>query len=151
MKFLKLAIFALAASFSVNCHSHQEDTSSLLLALAGAQTGDGKNSIVIFDTTDGISFTGKCYDSFTVGGASGVSGPAISPTAYFNIALGGTAANNDFHKQNTSSSTCAAGTTNLGFTGGGVPAIGSSFAFKAYYCDPNYSACKSAQWKAAGF
>ncbi|TGK19396.1 hypothetical protein EHO61_07960 [Leptospira fluminis] len=148
MKYLKLLMLTLVLASSSFCKSHQEDTSSLLLALAGAQTADGKNSLVVFDTTDGISYTGKCYDTFTAGGASG---PAISPTAYFNIVLGGSAANNDFHKQNTSSSTCASGTSNLGFTGGGIPAIGSDFAFKVYYCDPNYSACKQAQWRAAGF
>ncbi|MCW7495697.1 hypothetical protein ND860_04110 [Leptospira levettii] len=99
-----------------------------------------------------LSFTGECYDSFTLVGI------VVSPSNYYNTPQGGSGGifNTDLEKWNLSLSNC----NSLGFSPPNNANFGTStqrpnsnqtFTFKMYSCDPNNNPCSNNAIKASGF
>ena len=99
-----------------------------------------------------LSFTGVCYDTFTLNTIP------VSPSNYYNTPAGGYGGqiNTDLEKHTLSTSNCSS----LGFSPASNTSFGSSsqrpnvndgFTYKMYSCDPNNNPCSTTAIKAAGF
>lgn len=154
---LTLTIFTL----SIGCIQTKKQNRNGLSALVLNNWANGtatdrftNGSLVIMQRADlsNLSFTGQCFDTFTLKGV------AVSPSNYYNTPAGGGGGllNNDFKKYALSTSNC----TTLGFTGTTNTNLGSStqrpdpdqnFTFRMYTCDPNNNPCSRTAITAGGF
>ncbi|MBK8396525.1 MAG: hypothetical protein IPL26_15000 [Leptospiraceae bacterium] len=163
MKIISKKIFLLtfALILTVGCiKSKKQDRSGLeslvINNILNGTASDKYNngSLVILTRADlsNLSFTGQCFDTFTL------SGVAVSPSNYYNTIAGGGGGllNNDYKKYALSTSNCAAlsftGTTNTGFGSSSQrPNSEQDLTFKMYSCDPNNNPCSKTAITAAGF
>ena len=159
--YIKLLLFIIAIATNVNCIQTKKQDRSGLTALVmnnwanGTATDQYTNgSLLIITRADlsNLSFTGQCFDTFTIGGI------IVIPSNYYNTPAGGGGGlfNSDYKKYALSTSNCAA----LRFTGTNNTNLGSStqrpdssqsFNFRLYSCDPNNNPCSRAAITAAGF
>ncbi len=151
----------MVSAISVGCIKTKKQDRSGLTALVLRNWSNGtatdkytNGSLVIISRVDlvNLSFTGQCFDTFTLNGI------VVSPSNYYNTLAGGAggALNTDLKKYALSTSNC----TTLSFTGTNNTNLGSStqrpdhsqeFNFKMYTCDPNNNPCSRTAITAAGF
>lgn len=157
----KIFLISFALFIAVGCiKTKKQDRSGLeSLVLNNAANGAVNDkytngSLVILSRADlaSQSFTGECYDTFTMYGG------IISPTNYYNTIPGGGGGllNTDLKKYAVSTSNCTAlsftGTTSTGFGSATQrPDHSQDFNFKMYSCDPNNNPCSRLAITAAGF
>jgi hypothetical protein len=157
----KIFLIIVAATIMTGCIQTKKQDRSGLSALVlnnwsnGTATDKYTNgSLVILTRADlsNLSFTGQCFDTFTLKGAT------VSPSNYYNTLAGGAggALNSDLKKYALSTSNC----TTLSFTGTTNTNLGSStqrpdpsdgFTYKMYTCDPNNNPCSKTAITASGF
>ncbi|HMZ60674.1 MAG TPA: hypothetical protein PL048_18005 [Leptospiraceae bacterium] len=157
MKYTFTIIIALTAILVSDCSSRKPNPNTGLRTLVlnnwlnGTATDKNKSEIIL-TKIDMTSYTGQCFDTFTLNGIS------ISPSNYYNTFAGGSggAFNSGLKRWALSASDC----TSLGFTGGTGTNFGtaaqrpdpnSNFTFKMYTCDPSSSPCSKSAITAAGF
>lgn len=160
-KISKIIIAMILITVSVGCIKTKKENRSGLTALVLNNWANGKatdkytnGSLVIMNRADlaNQSFTGQCFDTFTVNGI------VVSPSNYYNTIPGGAGGtlNTDLKKYALSTSNCST----LGFTGTTNTNLGSStqrpnpndeFTFKMYSCDPNNNPCTKTAITASGF
>lgn len=159
---IKIFIIYFLTIFSmVGCIQSKDEDRNGLVALVTNNWVNGTatdqytlGSLVILTRADlaNLSFTGQCFDTFTVYGVP------VSPSNYYNTIPGGAGGslNTDIKKYALSTSNC----TTLGVTGTTNTSYGSSyqrpqpddgFTFKMYSCDPNNNPCSKSVITAAGF
>ncbi|MBL0266425.1 MAG: hypothetical protein IPQ05_21805 [Leptospiraceae bacterium] len=154
-------LIAMILIVSVGCIQSKKKDRSGLSALVLRNWSNGtatdkytNGSLVILSRADlsNLSFTGQCFDTFTLNGI------VVSPSNYYNTVAGGAggALNTNVKKYALSTSNCSA----LSFTGTTNTNLGSStqrpntsdgFTFKMYTCDPNNNPCARAAITASGF
>jgi len=158
---IKIFLLIIAITITANCIKTKKQDRSGLTTLVMNNWANGtatdkytNGSLVILTRADlsNLSFTGQCFDTFTVGGI------IVSPSNYYNTPAGGGGGlfNSDYKKYALSTSNCAA----LSFTGTNNTNLGSStqrpdssqsFNFRLYSCDPNNNPCSRTAITAAGF
>ncbi|HMV81192.1 MAG TPA: hypothetical protein PK453_14435 [Leptospiraceae bacterium] len=157
MKYTFTIIIALTAIFFSDCTNRKPNPNTGLKTLVlnnflNGTASDKNKSEVILTRIDTVSYTGQCFDTFTVNGIT------VSPSNYYNTFPGGSggAFNSNLKRWALSTSDCTA----LGFTGGTNTNFGSStqrpdpnsgFTFKMYQCDPGNNPCSKSAITAAGF
>lgn len=158
MKHILMIFIIFTALITADCGTKKSNPNTGLRTLVlnnwmnGTATDKYKSEVILTRADINTSFTGQCFDSFTVNGIT------VSPSNYFNTYAGGSggAFNSNIKKWALSTSDC----TSLGFTGGTNTNYGSStqrpdsnsgFTFKMYQCDPGNNPCSKSAITAAGF
>ncbi|EPG75127.1 hypothetical protein LEP1GSC058_0158 [Leptospira fainei serovar Hurstbridge str. BUT 6] len=149
MKSILIKTLIIALSFGyVGCSNkgktNDSDYSGLLASILAAPAPDGTKSVVKITQLDSVSWTGVCFDSFTIGN----SGVSASGTDFFNATLGALQSAPPLVLEKTSKSTCST----LGFPGGITQrSTDNNFNYKVYYCNPDVGVCTFSAIQAAGF
>ncbi|EQA38300.1 putative lipoprotein [Leptospira inadai serovar Lyme str. 10] len=144
---IKTLIIALAIGL-VGCSNkgktNDSDYSGLLASILAAPTADGTKSVVKITQLDSVSWSGVCFDSFTLPNSLAIP----SGTDFFNATLGALQNAPPLVLEKPSKSTCSA----LGFPGGITQrSTDNNFFYKVYYCNPDVGVCTFSAIQAAGF
>ncbi|TGK06569.1 hypothetical protein EHO60_16020 [Leptospira fletcheri] len=149
--FLKTLILALAIGLSA-CAKHgktnETDNSGILAAILAAPSGDNTKSVLKITQVDATSWSGICYDTFSLLNSGNAGSVPVSGTDFYNATLGALQSAPPLVREAVSKSTCSS----LGFSGGVLQrGTGNNFNYKLYECNPDVGVCTFAAIQAAGF